>query len=229
MIMSNSGTLYIVSTPIGNLKDITFRAIEVLKSADLIAAEDTRHTKILTGHYDIRTPLTSYFEHNKITKGGYLIRLLKEGKNIALVSDAGTPGISDPGSHIIRLAIDNDVRIEHIPGPAAVIAGLVLSGMPTDKFIFEGFLPNKSGARKNRLKEFLGQKRTIIFYESPHRLVKTLQDIHEVFGDIKVACLRELTKKFEEIRREPASKLIEHFTTTRPLGEFIICFNPRAK
>jgi 16S rRNA (cytidine1402-2'-O)-methyltransferase len=222
-----AGTFYIVSTPIGNLKDITLRAIEILKSADIIAAEDTRHTKILTSHYDIKTPLTSYFEHNKITKGEYIIRLLKEGKNVALVSDAGTPGISDPGAHIIKLAIENDVRVEQIPGPSALIAGLVSSGMPTDRFVFEGFLPNKSGARKNRLKRFLGEKRTLVFYESPHRLVKTLEDILEVFGDIEVACLRELTKKFEEIRRQKASELLEHFKETKPLGEFIICLRPK--
>jgi len=222
--MNFTGTLYIVSTPIGNLKDITFRAIEVLKSVDLIAAEDTRHTKILTAHYGIKMPLTSYFEHNKITKGEYLIKLLKEGKTIALVSDAGTPGISDPGSHIIKLALENDIKIEQIPGPSAVICGLVLSGMPTGRFIFEGFLPSKPGARKNRLKEFLNEKRTIIFYESPHRLLKTLKDIHDIFGDIMVACLRELTKKFEEVRRQKVSELIEHFTKNKPLGEFVICF-----
>lgn len=224
-----TGTLYVVSTPIGNLKDITFRAIEVLKSVKLIAAEDTRHTKILTAHYGIQTPLTSYFEYNKITKGEYLIKILKEGNDIALVSDAGTPGISDPGAHIIKLAIDNNIKVGHIPGPSALITGLVLSGMPTHKFIYEGFLPVKPGARKNRLKEFLNEKRTIVLYESPHRLVKTLKDIYEVFGDIKVACARELTKKFEEIRREPVSKLIGHFTNNKPLGEFVICFRPFLK
>lgn len=226
-MIQTQGTLYIVSTPIGNLKDITLRAIEILKSVNLIAAEDTRHTRILTNHYDIKTPLTSYFEHNKITKGNYLIRLLKEGKTIALVSDAGTPGISDPGNHIIKLAIENDIKIEQIPGPSAVITALVLSGMPTDKFIFEGFLPSKPGTRKNRLKEFLNEKRTIVFYESPHRLVKTFQDIYGIFGDIKIVCLRELTKKFEEVRRQKTSELIEHFTNNKPLGEFIICLRPK--
>lgn len=226
---TQSGTLYVVSTPIGNLKDITLRAIDILKSVDLIAAEDTRHTRILTGHYGIKTPLTSYFEHNKITKGDYLLRLLGEGKHIALVSDAGTPGISDPGTRIIQDAIHKGIPIEHIPGPCAVVAGIVLSGMPTDKFIFEGFLPRKSGARKNRLKQFLNEKRTIILYESPHRLLKTLGDINEVFGDIRIACMRELTKKFEEVRRQPVSELREHFTATKPLGEFIICFNARGK
>jgi len=221
------GTLYIVSTPIGNLKDITYRAVETLKSVDLIAAEDTRRTKILTSHYDIKTPLTSYFEYNKITKGDYLIRLLKEGKSVALVSDAGTPGISDPGNHIIKSAIDEGIKIDHIPGPCALVAALVLSGMPTDKFIFEGFLPIKSGARKNRLKSFLGLKKTIIFYESPHRLLKTLEDIKEVFGDIKIVCLRELTKKFEEIRRETVSEMINHFTTNKVRGEFVFCLRPK--
>lgn len=223
----NYGTLYIVSTPIGNLKDMTLRAIDILKSVDLIAAEDTRHTKILTAHYDIKTPLTSYFEHNRVTKGDYLVKALKEGKNIALVSDAGTPGISDPGAHIIKLAIENDIKVEQIPGPTAMISALVLSGLPTDRFIFEGFLSSKPGTRKNRLKEFLNEKRTIVLYESPHRLVKTLRDIYDVFGDIQVACLRELTKKFEEIRRQSASQLIEHFTNTKPLGEFVICFRPK--
>lgn len=225
--MRAQGILYIVSTPIGNLKDITFRAIEILKSVDLIAAEDTRHTKILTSHYDIKTPLTSYFEHNKITKGDYLIRLLSDGKNIALVSDAGTPGISDPGAYIIKLAIENNIKIEQIPGPSALITAVILSGMPTDKFIFEGFLPVKPGTRKNRLKEFFNEKKTIVLYESPHRLIKTLHDIHEVFGDIKIACLRELTKKFEEVRRENVSDTIAHFTNNKPLGEFVICFRPK--
>lgn len=224
--MSEQGILYVVSTPIGNLNDITFRAVEILKTADLIAAEDTRHTRILAANYDIKTPMTSYFEHNKITKGDYLIGLLKEGKNVALVSDAGTPGISDPGYNIIRLAIENCIRVEQIPGPAAAITALVLSGMPTDRFVFEGFLSSKPGTRKNRLEEFTGETRTIIIYESPHRIIKTLNDIREVFGDIKIACMRELTKKFEEVRRENVSAAIAHFTKNKPLGEFIICINP---
>ncbi len=218
-----AGTLYIVSTPIGNLKDITLRALEVLKSVDLIAAEDTRHTRILTAHYGITTHLTSYFEHNKLAKGEYLLRLLGEGKNIALVSDAGTPGISDPGSHIVQQAVAQGIRVEQLPGPCALITALVLSGMPTDRFIFEGFLPIKSGARKNRLKTFIGTERTIVIYESPHRIVRMLEDVKEVFGDIKIACLRELTKKFEEARREKVSELIAHFTKAKPLGEFVIC------
>lgn len=214
--------LYIVSTPIGNLKDITLRALDTLKEVDLIACEDTRHTKILLSRYNIKTPFTSYFEYNKITKGDYLLKLLKEGKNIALVSDSGTPGISDPGSHIIKLAIKNNIPIATVPGPTAFICGLILSGKSTNKFAFEGFLPSKSSARRNRLKELVSEKRTIIFYESPHRLLKTLEDIYEIFGDIEIAITRELTKVFEEHRRERVSSAVAHFKATKPKGEFVV-------
>ncbi len=217
-----TGMLYIVSTPIGNLSDITFRAVETLKSVDLIACEDTRHTRILLDRYDIHVPTTSYFQHNQIRKAPFIVEEIKKGKNVALVSDAGTPGISDPGSHIIRLALENNVNVTAIPGPAAFVSALVLSGKPTHKFRFEGFLSNKSGARRKRLKELSKEKGTIILYESPHRIVKTLKDINEIFGDIKIACARELTKKFEEIRRENVSALSEHFEKTKPRGEFIL-------
>jgi len=220
------GTLFIVATPIGNLKDITLRAVEILKTVDLIAAEDTRRTKILTSHYGITTSLTSYFEHNKIKKADFLIRLLKEGKNIALVSDAGTPGISDPGFVIIKRALEEGVTVVPIPGPAAFLTALSVSGLPTNKFAFEGFLSNKSSQRKKRLKELSGEERTIIIYESPHRLLKTLADLLEVMGDIHIVCARELTKKFEEIRREKVGESIRHFTNTKILGEFIIMFHP---
>ena len=225
--MITTGTLYIVATPIGNLEDITFRAIETLKKVYLIACEDTRRTKILLSRYNIKVPLTSYFEHNKLKKAGYLIGLLKEGKDIALVSDAGTPGISDPGYRIIKDAIDNGVGIAAIPGANAAITALVLSGMPTDRFIFEGFLSNKRVARKKRLIEFRGEKRTIILYESPYRILKTLEDIREVFGDIKIACVREATKKFEEVKRNTPSSLISYFEEKAPRGEFVLVFNPR--
>lgn len=214
--------LYIVSTPIGNLKDITFRAIETLKAVDLIAAEDTRHTKILTDHYGITTHQTSYFEHNQIKKADYLLGLLREGKNIALVTDAGTPGISDPGYYLIRLARENDIPIAVIPGPTALIAALSLSGLPAHNFVFEGFLPVKSGGRRKKLEELRDEKRTVIFYESPHRLVKTLRDIAEILGDREVVIARELTKKFEEIKKAPASDLIKHFTQHKPRGEFVL-------
>ena len=224
-----SGTLYIVSTPIGNLKDITLRAIEVLKETDLIAAEDTRHTKILTSHYGINTPLTSYFQYNKVKKADSLIRLLKEGRNVALVSDAGTPGISDPGFVIIRKALEEGITITPIPGPAAFLTALSVSGLPTNKFVFEAFLSNKSSQRKKRLKELSKEERTVIIYESPHRLLKTLEDMLEVLGDIHIVCARELTKKFEEIRREKVSECIKHFTDTKILGEFIIMFHPESE
>ena len=217
--------LYIVATPIGNLKDITLRAIEVLKSVDLIAAEDTRHSQNITREYQITTPLTSYFEHNKITKGRHLLELLKQGKDVALVSDAGTPGISDPGFHLIRLAIENNIPVTVIPGPTAIIAALVLSGFPTHKFVFEGFLPVKPGARLKRLKELAAEKRTIIVYESPHRLLKTLQDIIVVFHDPLLACVREATKKFEEVKRSRASDLLAHFSRQKPRGELVLVWN----
>ena len=214
--------LYIVSTPIGNLKDITLRAIETLKSVHLIAAEDTRHTKILLDTYGITTPTTSYFEHNQVKKGDYLLGLLKDGKDIALVSDAGTPGISDPGFALIRLAQENSIPMTVVPGVSAVITALTASGLPSHAFIFEGFLPVKSGARRKKLESLKEEERTVIFYESPHRLLKTLKDIEEIFGNPEVVCARELTKKFEEIRREPAADMARHFTHHPPRGEFVL-------
>ncbi len=219
--------LYIVSTPIGNLKDITLRAIDVLQKVHLIAAEDTRHTRILTGHYQIKTPITSYFEHNEMRKADYLIGLLKEGKDVALVSDAGTPGISDPGYHLIRLAQENNIPMTVIPGACALIAALTLSGLPADRFIFEGFLPVKSTARRRKIEEFKMEKRTIIFYESPYRVLKTLKDIEEVLADPCIVCLREISKKFEEVKKNKASELIEYFSHKKPLGEFVFLIGDR--
>lgn len=217
-----SGILYIVATPIGNLADMTLRAIETLKSVDLIAAEDTRHTKILLDRYAITTPTTSYFEYNKLKKTDYLLKVLKDGKSVALVSDAGTPGISDPGYTIIRMAIDQGIQVTSIPGPAAVIAALTVSGKPTGSFTFEGFLSNKPGKRKNQLAKLRDEGRTVVLYESPHRILKLLEDILEVYGDTQLVLARELTKKFEEIQRDKASALIAHFKEHRALGEFIV-------
>ena len=216
------GTLYIVSTPIGNLADMTLRAIETLKSVDLIAAEDTRHTKILLDRYGIKTPTTSYFEYNKVRKTEYLLEALQEGKSVALVSDAGTPGISDPGWKIIRSCIDSAIPVIPIPGPSGLLAALTVSGKPTDKFTFEGFLSQKPGKRKNQLKKLKDESRTAVLYESPHRISKLLQDILEVYGDVEVVLARELTKVFEEVRRERVSRAIEHFKTLKPKGEFIV-------
>jgi len=214
--------LYIVSTPIGNLKDISYRAVEVLKEVDLIAAEDTRHTKKLCQHYDIATPLTSYFEHNELKKGEVIIAKLKEGKDVALVTDAGTPGISDPGYKLVNLAQENDILLTVIPGPTALIAALSLSGMPTDRFIFEGFLPVKSVARRKCLERFRKETRTIIFYESPHRIMKSLADIQDVLYDPNIACVRELTKKFEEVKKGRCSEVFAEFQKKKPKGEFVI-------
>ena len=214
--------LYIVSTPIGNLKDITLRALETLKSVDLIAAEDTRHTKILLDAYGIAKPLTSFFEHNEDRKTAQLIAWLKDGKNIALVSDAGTPGISDPGYPLVRRAQEEGIKIEVIPGVTALIAALTASGLPSHSFSFEGFLPPKSAARRKKLAELKGLSRTIIFYESPHRLAKALKDIAEVLDNPLVVCARELTKKFEEVKKAPARDLLAHFTLHSPKGEFVV-------
>jgi len=214
--------LYIVATPIGNLQDITLRAIEVLKSVDLIACEDTRHTKILLGQHNIGVPTTSYFQHNRFTKGKYLIEQLRAGKNIALVSDAGMPGILDPGYNLINLAVENNIDITVIPGATALINALIVSGKPAHKFFFEGFLPNKSGARRNRLKQLSGLKYTVIIYESCHRILATLEDIAHIYAKRKIVCARELTKKFEEIKRGSAQEILAYFKKQKPRGEFII-------
>jgi len=214
--------LYIIATPIGNLKDVTFRAIEILKSVDLIACEDTRHTKILLNHYRVMTPTTSFFQHNRFTKGDYLIGLLKEGKNIALVSDAGTPGILDPGYNLINLAIKNSIEMTFIPGAAAFVNALVLSGKPAHEFYFAGFLPNRSGARKNQLEKLKKLGCTLVFYESCHRILVSLDDISTIFGDQEIAIARELTKKFEEVLRGTPKIIKERLAKNKPRGEFVI-------
>lgn len=216
------GTLYIVSTPIGNLADMTLRGIETLKSVDLIAAEDTRHTRVLLDRYQITANITSYFEYNKIQKTEYLLRFLQEGKSVALVSDAGTPGISDPGYRIIRACIDNKIPIVPIPGASGILTALVVSGKPTDKFTFEGFLSNKSARRRSQLEILKDQGRTAVLYESPHRILKLLADILEVYGDVEIVVARELTKKFEELRREKVSDSLLHFNSVAVKGEFIV-------
>ncbi|MDI6840746.1 MAG: 16S rRNA (cytidine(1402)-2'-O)-methyltransferase [bacterium] len=214
--------LYLVSTPIGNLGDITLRAIKVLKSVDLIVAEDTRRTKILLKHYNIDKPMTSFHDHNKFERTPLIISELKSGKSIALVSDSGTPGVSDPGFYLVREAIKSNLRVTSIPGPSAAISGLVCSGLPTDRFVFEGFLPRRSGMRKKRLKELVNESRTMVFFEAPHRLVHFMKDTLEVLGDRRVALIRELTKKFEEVKRGVLSELIDYYSHNQPRGEFVI-------
>jgi len=219
---ASAGKLFVVATPIGNLEDITFRAVRILSEADLIAAEDTRHTKILLAKYNINTPMTSYHKFNIKAKTPHLINFLKEGKNVALVSDAGTPGISDPGYEIIRESVNQGIRIEPVPGPSAAITALAVSGLSTDRFVFEGFLPKKPGKKRKRLEELKKETRTIIIYESPFRVVRTLQDISDSMGDRQVAICRELTKKFEEIIRGKAGEVKEKLMKRGLKGEVVL-------
>lgn len=217
-----AGKLYICPTPIGNLEDITYRTLRVLNEVDLIAAEDTRHSLQLLNHFDISKPLTSYHEHNKDSKGSYLITKLLDGENIALISDAGMPGISDPGQDIIAEAIENNIDIEVLPGATAFVTALVGSGMDTHKFVFEGFLDRDKKLRRKRLEEIKNEKRTIIFYESPHRLKDTLKDMLKYLGNRKIAVNRELTKKYQEIIREDIETVIEIFNNRDVKGEFVL-------
>jgi 16S rRNA (cytidine1402-2'-O)-methyltransferase len=220
--MTKKGMLYIVSTPIGNLEDITLRALRILKEVDVIAAEDTRHTRILLDRYGISKKLISFHSYSRARKTETIVSLLEKGTNVALVSDAGTPGISDPGCTLIRQALDSGIPLTSVPGPTALIAALVISGKPTNKFVFEGFLSNKSSKRRSRLTLLKAEERTIVLYESCHRIQKLLGDMSETMGDREVVVVRELTKKFEEIQRGPARSLAEHYAKTRPRGEFIV-------
>ncbi len=220
--MDNQGKLYICPTPIGNLDDITLRVLKVLEEVDIIAAEDTRHTIKLLNHFEIKKPLTSYHEHNKREKGKTLIHKLLNGEDIALVSDAGMPGISDPGEDLIKLAIENAIQVIALPGPTASTLALVLSGLPTGKFVFEGFLPSSKKGRTEALQNIKNEKRTIILYESPYRVKALLEDMLDIFGERDIAVCRELTKKFEEIFRGSIGQSIEKFAQKDPKGEFVI-------
>ena len=215
------GRLYIVSTPIGNLEDITLRAIRILKEIAIIAAEDTRHTQKLLNHYQIATHQTSYHDHNKEEKAEILISKIKDGKDVALVCDAGTPGISDPGYYLIKRSIEESIQIVPIPGVSAVIAGLSVSGLPTDRFVFEGFLP-KGKAGHKYLKGLEKEERTIILYESPHRFIKTLKAIYDILGNRRIVVGRELTKLHEEIARGKAQEIISAFENKKIKGEITI-------
>lgn len=215
--------LYLVGTPIGNLEDMSYRAIRVLKEVNLIAAEDTRHTRKLLEYFEIRTPMTSFHEHNELEKSNELIKKILNGESIALVTDAGMPGISDPGYRLTIQAWENQVDIIPVPGPTALISALVVSGMPTDKFIFAGFLPRKKSRRREVLQELRCERRTTIFYESPHRLLTTLNDIKEILGEEqRLAVCRELTKKHEEKIRGSINEVLAHFNKTPPKGEIVL-------
>ena len=217
-----SGKLYICPTPIGNLEDITYRTLRVLNEVDLIAAEDTRHSVKLLNHFEISKPLTSYFEHNKDTKGIYLINKLLEGENIALISDAGMPGISDPGEDLIKLALENNIEVDVLPGASAFVIALVGSGLNTHKFAFEGFLDRDKKLRRSRLEEIKEEDRTMIFYESPHRLKDTLKDMLKILGNREISVNRELTKKYQEVIREDIETVINIFNEKEVKGEFVL-------
>ncbi|KAF0118107.1 MAG: 16S rRNA (cytidine1402-2'-O)-methyltransferase [bacterium] len=219
---TSKGTLYIVATPIGNLEDITLRALRTLKEVDLIAAEDTRRTRILLNHYSIKTPLTSYYEYNKLIKGKKLIDRLETGENIALVSDAGTPGISDPGYHLIKLALQGSISVIPVPGVSAIITALSVSGLPTDSFVFQGFLPNKITARKKLIEKMAEEKRTLVFYESSNRLRAALQDLLEICGDREIVVTRELTKVFEEVIRGKITHILNVLNGRQIKGEITL-------
>jgi 16S rRNA (cytidine1402-2'-O)-methyltransferase len=218
----SAGKLYLVSTPIGNLADITLRALEILKSVDLIAAEDTRRTGLLLSHYDIARPLSSYHDFNKQSKTPGLLRTLLEGKSIAVVSDAGTPGISDPAYFLVNQAIRNQIEVFSVPGATAFVSALIVSGLPTDRFVFEGFLPIKPGKKRKRLEDLRDEPRTLLFYESPHRLLKTMSELLEVFGERRISVSRELTKKFEETVRGEISQVKTYYNSKTLKGEFVL-------
>ena len=218
-----NGKLYLCATPIGNLGDVSSRCLETFKMADLIAAEDTRRTLQLLNHFEISKPLTSYHEHNKHEKGGYIISLLKSGKNVVLVSDAGTPAISDPGEDLVKLCIENDIDVTSVPGPVAGINALILSGLPTRRFAFEGFLSVNKRHRREHLESIKNDTRTLIFYEAPHKLKNTLNDMQKVLGGSrKIALVRELTKIHEEVKRCTIDEAVEYYGENNPRGEYVI-------
>jgi len=216
------GTLYIVGTPIGNLEDMTFRAVRILQAVDAIAAEDTRHTGKLLHHFQITTPQISYHEHNRITRTGELVERLQQGQAIALVSDAGMPGISDPGYELVKACVEAGLTVVPIPGCSAVVAALIASGLPSDRFVFEGFLPAKPKDRRAHLERLTSESRTLVFYEAPHRLRQTLQDLGVLGGDREIVLAREITKLHEEFWRGTIAEAIDHYRDREPMGEFTL-------
>ena len=217
-----SGKLYLCATPIGNLEDITYRVVRTLKEVDLIAAEDTRNSIKLLTHFEIKTPMTSYHEYNKIDKGHYLVGQLLEGKNIALITDAGTPGISDPGEELVAMCYESGIEVTSLPGAAACITALTLSGLSTRRFAFEAFLPSDKKEKKKVLQELVNETRTLILYEAPHRLVRTLEELYQVLGDRRITVCRELTKKHETAFRTTLSQALEWYTQNEPKGECVL-------
>lgn len=227
-MINNSGTLYLCATPIGNLEDMTFRAVRVLKEADLIATEDTRNSIRLLNHFDIHTPMTSYHEYNRIEKGYHLVSLLLEGKNIALITDAGTPGISDPGEDLVRMCRDAGIPVTSVPGACACVNALIISGRPTRRFCFEAFLPADKKDRRRVLQEIQEETRTTVIYEAPHRLRKTLQELLEVLGDRRLSICRELTKKFETVMETTLEDAVRFYGEQEPRGEYVLVLEGRS-
>jgi len=228
MVEIKSGTLYIVATPIGNLRDITYRAVEILREVELIAAEDTRKTKILLDFYDISKPMVSYFSQNEHRRVPELINRLQYGSSVALVTDAGTPGISDPAYAIVHAAVLAGITVVPLPGPTAFVSALVASGLPTDSFVFEGFLPMKKG-RQTLLQKLAQEERTVILYESPHKISKTLGEMQKYFGDRYVVLAREITKKFEEFLRGPLPDVMKAIEGRTVKGEFVVVIKGKSK
>lgn len=216
------GSLFLVSTPIGNMEDLSFRALSVLKESDLIACEDTRRTSKLLNRYGIQCPLESYHDHNKESKAPYLLELLQSGKNISLVSDAGTPCISDPGFYLVRKVIAHDINLIVIPGANAILPALILSGFPPDRFVFEGYLPKKAGRRKNRILKLKDEERTVILFESPFRILSLLKEMNDIIEERRVSISREMTKMHEETIRGTIPDIIDHFNKDKPRGEFVV-------
>ncbi len=219
-----AGTLYVVSTPIGNLEDLTYRAVRVLSEVDIVACEDTRHTQKLLNHYGIKTKTVSYHEHNERDRAGELLTSLQSDLDVAIVSDAGTPGISDPGFRVVRMALEAGMRVVPVPGPTALVSALVASGLPSDEFFFAGFLPARSGARRTRLADLAAIPSTLIFYEAPHRIVASLEDARKILGEREAVVARELTKLHEEVLRGRLSELVEKFSKAaqEPRGEIVV-------
>lgn len=224
-----AGKLYLCATPIGNLEDITLRVLRVLEEVDLIAAEDTRNSIKLLNHYEIKTPMTSYHEFNKIEKAYQLVEKLQEGMNIALITDAGTPGISDPGEELVKIAYEAGIEVTSLPGPAACITALTLSGLSTRRFVFEAFLPKDKKERKRILEELQKETRTIILYEAPHHLIKTLEELREALGNRRITLCRELTKKHEEGQRTTIDEVLEYYKDKEPRGEYVLVLEGKTK
>ncbi|MBQ4068002.1 MAG: 16S rRNA (cytidine(1402)-2'-O)-methyltransferase [Lachnospiraceae bacterium] len=222
------GMLYLCATPIGNLEDITYRVVRILNEVDIIGAEDTRNSIKLLNHFNIKTPMTSYHEHNKVEKAKYLVKQMQEGKNVAIITDAGTPGISDPGEELVRQCYEAGIQVTSLPGAAACITALTMSGLPTRRFAFEAFLPSDKKEKARILEELKNETRTIIIYEAPHRLIKTLEELKNTIGNRRVTLCKELTKRYENAMLTTFEEAIEYYEENEPKGEFVLVIEGRS-